>query len=300
MELAVIYGPTASGKTALSLAIAERMGDVEIVSADSRQIYRELSIGTAKPTVAELEAVRHHCINIIDPSMRFSAGAFVDAASHAITDILSRGKRPLLVGGTGFYLRALFDGLGAPELDPTIAYELEQRVRDEGIEALFEELTLRDPKSAERIGPHNRVRIVRALGCLLQTGTTFSSFRSGSGSHRRWRPRYIVVRPDRMELYASIGARFGDMVARGLVDETARAIATYGVTAPALTGVGYREAVRFLEGEIDHSAMIEMGTQSTRRYAKRQYTWMTQLDRASTTTLDRADPVVAMRALFGV
>lgn len=274
IDVPVLYGPTASGKSRLALEVASSLRGVEIVSADSRQVYVGMDIGTAKPTPAEQSIVPHHCIDLICPSDRYSAGAYARHAAKVIQEIAARGSIPFVVGGSGFYLRALFHGLAAPMLNPDVEDALWRRIDSEGYEVIVEELSARDPDAASVIPAANRVRVVRALACVIQTGRTFTSHLHGKSTGGSLRPHYLVLDPPRERLYANINNRFERMVEEGLVGETRDLAATYGADAHALQGIGYRESLAYLRGELSFDRMMSLGKQGTRRYAKRQYTWI--------------------------
>jgi tRNA dimethylallyltransferase len=280
----VIVGPTAAGKSALAMALAERMRRdghrVEIVSADSRQIYTGMDIGTAKPTDEERRAVDHHMLDVVSPDRPYSAGEYAAATRAVILDIIARGATPIVVGGSGFYIRALFEGLAAPAIDPSVLAMLEERIEREGYDALVAELERVDPAAAAAHSINNRVKTLRALACYHQTGRPYSSF-AGSGALGRFElePEYLGVTPDRPTLYAWINERAAVMVERGLVAET-RALLDAGLDreAPGLRTVGYREAIAHIDGQLDEAAMLEAIRQSTRRYAKRQLTWFRRVE----------------------
>ncbi len=278
IEVPVLFGPTASGKSRLALEVASMVGRVEIVSADSRQIYIGMDVGTAKPSRADRDHVRHHCIDIIKPTERYSAGAYALLANDVIHDIVSRGSIPFLVGGTGFYVRALFHGLDAPLSDPSVEAAIWARANEVGFDVIARELSECDPVSASSIDPENKVRVVRALACYHHTGRAFSSFRSPDSGNTRLRARILVLAPPRPLLYEAINRRFERMVDEGLIEETRRLAEIFGDAAHALQGVGYREALGYLKGSLTLDRLLELGKQETRRYAKRQYTWIRGMD----------------------
>ena len=270
IRLVCIVGPTASGKTALALDLAERLGG-EIVSADSRQVYRGLDVGTAKATAAERARVPHHCLDLVDPGERFDVARFRTAAAQAIGAIAARGHVPLVVGGTGLYVRALLHGLcPAPPRAPALRAELEATVAAEGPAALHRRLAGLDPTAAARLAPRDTVRIVRALEVALASGVPLSRWQA---EHRfAERPYEALViglaRPTR-ELDARIGARASAMVAGGFLDEV-RALAARGVVVDA---VGYREMLACVEGRTDVATALAATVRATRQFAKRQRTW---------------------------
>jgi len=276
----VIVGPTASGKTMLSLELAARFAAIEIVSADSRQIYRGMDIGTAKPSPAELASVPHHMIDIVTPDALYSAGLYAAAARSAIGEILQRGKIPLVVGGSGFYIKALFEGLSAPTVDQELLLRLQERGEREGWGLLYDELRRIDPAAAEAHSSNNHVKILRALCCYYQTGQLYSAFTGADTlAASPWRPRYFGIAPPRELLYERINARVVAMLDAGLLEETASLVALgYDAASPGLRTVGYAEALGHLSGELDAATMRSAIQQSTRRYAKRQMTWFRKVE----------------------
>lgn len=273
-QLLVIAGPTASGKTAFAISAAQRLG-AEIINADSQQVYRHFDIGTAKPTAQQLAAVPHHLISFVDPLDRYSAARFQRDADAAIAEVKGRGRKVVLVGGTGLYLRVLLHGVMAgSSADLPFRAELEARAAEQGRPALHSELARVDPKSADRIKPTDLVRIVRALEIFHQTGTPASDVREAHGFAGLRHPyRMIVLMPEREALYARINARTQAMYDAGLYDET-RALVERGLRSAAPMGsVGYAQALQLLDGEIDVARAIELTAQATRKYAKRQLTW---------------------------
>jgi tRNA dimethylallyltransferase len=268
-----LMGPTAVGKTALSLEMAERLG-AEIISADSRQIYRPLTIGTAKPSPEELARVPHHFINELDLDQPFSAGRFVEAANARIPEILARGRVPLVVGGSTLYLEGLLHGLAEvpPTSEETRAHLME-RLRTEGSERLFAELQEVDPASARTMDSTKSQRIVRALEVYHDTGRPLSYFHEHRPEPRfRFRP-FVLTRP-REALYDRINRRVEAMLEAGLLDENRRLLeAGHGPSENPLRTIGYREPLAHLRGEIGFTEMLRRLKQNSRRYAKRQLTW---------------------------
>jgi tRNA dimethylallyltransferase len=274
----VIVGPTASGKTALSLALAERFPLVEIVSADSRQIYAGMDIGTAKPSADELRAIPHHLIDIVTPDTLYSAGRYAVDARAAIDDIIARGGMPLVVGGSGFYVKALFHGLGAPAVDQRVLDDLTERAAREGYDALYDELLRVDPAAAH--SPNNRVKLLRALACWHQTGERYSAFEGEEAiGAAPYEPLYIGIAPGRAELYERINQRVLTMMRQGLVAETEELLRRgYDADSPGMKTVGYAEVIRYLAGDLAYDAAVALIQQSTRRYAKRQMTWFRRVE----------------------
>jgi len=270
----VIVGPTASGKTDLAIALAGQCGG-EIVSADSRQIYRFLDIGTAKPTPAEREAARHHLIDFLNPDKTFSAGEYAKKARPVVRDVLSRRKIPIVAGGSGLYVRALIDGMfEAESKDESLRALLKKRAEQDGPEPLHAELGRIDPVAAERIHPRDARRIIRALEVFRITGKPISDIqRNGTRPSGYIFSMWGIAWP-RAVLYGRIDSRVDDMIRRGFVDEVRRLL-EMGYTAGlnSLDTLGYREAFRYLSDEIPMEEMIALIKQNTRRFAKRQLTW---------------------------
>lgn len=275
-RIVALLGPTGSGKTRLTLALAGLVpSGVELVSCDSQAVYRGLEIGTAKPLAAERAAVPHHGLDLVEPWEEFSAASFAAIADHAIEGVAARGRVPLVVVGTGLWLRALLDGMfEGPGADPLVRGPLEERVATHGPEALHAELAQVDPEAAARIAPKDRVRIVRALEVFVLTGRTISEHhRRDRERPRRYEALLVGVTPPREELHRRVDARARAMFDEGLVEETRR-LAAEPRTAEKLRGVmGYREALLLIEGAIDREEAIRRTALEHRRYAKRQLTW---------------------------
>lgn len=272
--LVVILGPTASGKTEVSLQLAERFGG-EIVSADSRSFYRGLDIGTAKPTAAELARAPHHLIDIADPDDVINLARFQDLARKTIAEIHARGRLPLLVGGTGQYVRALTEGWELPRVEPEhrLRTVLEDWARQIGRFALHDRLAVLDPQAASEIDPHNLRRTVRALEVILSSGRRFSDQRYSTGSAPYDLLLLGITRP-RPELYARVDARIDAMIAAGLVDEVRGLLAQgYSPTLPALSAIGYREIIPYLKGEISLDESVIQIKRDTRVFVRRQANW---------------------------
>jgi len=273
--LVVICGPTAAGKTAAAMALAEHF-PVEVISADSRQVYRLMDIGTAKPTVLERQQVPHHLVDVVWPDEAFDAARFARLATPLIDAVLQRGRLPLLVGGTGLYIRALTAGLAElPGADPEIRRCLEAMADTEGSAALHRRLAVVDRESAALLHPHDRVRLIRALEVFELTGRPLSVWRREHGFRQcRYRLLKIGLTAERSELYRRIDRRAAAMFAHGLVEETAALLAAgYPPHLKALQTIGYREALRLLSGECPAREALHELQQATRRYAKRQLTW---------------------------
>jgi len=274
-RIVCVVGPTASGKTALALELAERCG-AEIVSADSRQAYRHLDIGTAKPTAVECRRVRHHCLDLVEPDETFDAARFRAAAEAALADIRARGRPALVVGGTGLYVRALLGGLcPAPPAVPQLRATLTRLAAREGTPALHRRLATLDPPTAARVHPRDAVRIVRALEVGLVSGRRLSEWQA---AHRftaaAYEPLVIGLAWPVPALDERITVRARAMIDAGFLDEV-RDLARRGVPtdAPGLRAVGYGELRACLEGRLDLPQALDAIVRATRRFAKRQRTW---------------------------
>ncbi len=272
-----LVGATATGKTELALAAARALGDVEIVSVDSMQVYRGMDIGTAKATPGEQAEMPHHLIDLADPSEDFSVARFQAAARQALDDIERRGRRALVVGGTGLYYQALVDRLDLPGDHPAVRAELQARGSEPGgLDALYRELTARDPVAAGRIDPGNERRIVRALEVILATGRPFSSFGPGlfASTHEALPLQAAGVWMPRGASATRIAERFAGMRAQGLVDEvSALAAAPAGLSRTARAAIGYKEVLEALEGRISLEAALSRAVDRTRQLARRQRMW---------------------------
>lgn len=277
--MVVVAGPTAAGKSALALRLARRF-DGEIVSADSMQVYRQLDVGTAKPGAAERAEVVHHLLDVAEPDEQFSAGRFAELAHAAIADILARGRRVFVVGGTGLYLRALLDGLlpGARR-DPALRAALEAELREAQAEGdperLHRRLRALDPEEAARIHARDSKRTVRALELQRETGRPPSALRREHGfSERRYERLYLVVDPGREALAERIDRRCEAMVAGGLLQEVRRLRERgYGPELPSMQAIGYRHMQPVVDGLDTLTHVLEQMKRDTRQYARRQRTW---------------------------
>jgi tRNA dimethylallyltransferase len=270
----VVCGATGSGKTALALDIAGRI-PLEIISADSRQVYRCMDIGTAKASVQEQRMVTHHLIDVINPDEEFSVADFVERARPLITEIGARGKLPCIVGGTGLYIEALIGGLAdLPSGDEALRQEFQRLERESGPGTLHRKLERIDPDAAGQIHPHNIVRLVRALEVCQLSGRKFSVLKEEHNfADRPYRTMKLALGYPRETLYQRIDERAAMMLNEGLIAETEALIAEYSTNLGALQTLGYREVCRYLKGEIDAGQMLEDIRKFTRHYAKRQLTW---------------------------
>ncbi len=275
--LIVIVGPTAVGKTEVAVRLARSIGG-EIVSADSRQIYRRMDIGTAKPDADQRARAPHHLIDVVDPDEAFSLAQYQAAAAGAIDDIFARSKQPLLVGGSGLYVRAVTDGLRLPAVppQPELRAELEARAAREGGQTLHDELRQVDPAATARIDPRNVRRTIRALEVYRIRGARFSDL--GCAQPPPYRTIRIGLRRPRPELYARIDARIDAMIAAGLVEEARGLAQRYDWSLPSMSGLGYRQIGGFLRGECSLEEAIAAIRQATRRFVRHQASWFRPAD----------------------
>ncbi len=270
----VLAGPTAVGKTALALELCRKMG-ADIISADSRQIYRHLDIGTAKPTAEEQRQARHHLIDILEPGQSYSAGRYAQDARAAMSRLDTEGRRFIVTGGSGLYIRALIEGFSEiPPVDPDISQRLRLEADGNGSEPLYRRLMKEDETTARRLKPADKSRIVRALEVLEATGRPISYWQGlpRAGDGRRY--HLVILSRERRQLYRMIDDRAERMIADGLLDEVRRLEEQgFRPAMESIKAVGYREALRHLDGEINLPAMAEAIKRNSRRFAKRQLTW---------------------------
>ncbi len=274
--LIVICGPTASGKTEVSINLSEFL-DIEIISADSRQIYKYLDFGTAKPTKAELNAVKHHFIDTLSPEEAYSSGKFGDDAEIIADELFWKNRLPVVVGGSGLYIKSLCEGFfeesGINNLQET-RIQLEEKLEREGIDSLYEELKNTDKESYHKYSDKNPRRIIRALEYYYSTGSPLSLDHKDKSKPRDFNALYFAIEMPREDLYDKINRRTHLMWESGLVDETKKVLEMgFSPSLNSLNTVGYKETIAYLNNEIDEVQAITEIQKNTRRYAKRQLTW---------------------------
>ncbi len=272
-RLVAIVGPTGVGKSQLALHLAQTFSG-EIVSADSRQVYRHMNIGTAKLSLKELSLVPHHLINKVNPDEDFSLAQYQQLAYRAIEDIQRRNKLALLVGGSGLYVWSVVEGWGIPEVppDPEFRYSLERKAAEVGQDKLYQELMEVDPVAAQRIDPRNVRRTIRALEVYRSTKTPFSQLQYKKPPH--FDTLIIGLTADRAELYHRIDLRVDQMIKQGLVDEVKKLTSMgYNFNLPAMSGIGYKQIGMFLRGELTLAVAIQQIKSETHRFVRHQYNW---------------------------
>ena len=274
-KVIVICGPTASGKTKLSIELAKKING-EIVSCDSMQIYKDMNIGTAKPTFEEMQGIKHYLIDFISPDKRYSVAEYKIDAEKAIEEILNKGKIPIVVGGTGLYIDTIIYGIEYPkiEFDDKYRKELEEREKKEGLIKLYEEAKQIDEEAIKKISPNDKKRILRILEIYHATGKNKTEQEIIS---REKGPKFdykvFAINMDREKLYERINKRVDIMIDNGLIDEVKKLLNKYKEFPTAMQGLGYKEVKEYLENKISKEEMIEKIKQESRRYAKRQITW---------------------------
>jgi tRNA dimethylallyltransferase len=271
----VIAGPTAIGKSGLGVQLARQL-DAEIVSADSIQLYRGFDIGSATPSVTEQSGVQHHMLNVLEPEVVYSASDYAEAASDVLAEIIRRGKTPIVVGGSGLYIRALLFGLSdSPGRDEELRQELYRRGEEEGLDTLHDEVKRVDPAYAAKIHPNDRVRIVRALEVYELTGKPLSDHHDDHDSRKSpYRIAGIGLSAERKALHERIGERTRAMLDAGLIEEVRQRL-DEGVSPDCqpMQSIGYQEVLQFLNGALTREELPERIARNTRRFAKRQITW---------------------------
>ena len=278
-KIAVLCGPTAAGKTEYAIGLAREFGG-EIVSCDSMQLYKFMDIGSAKPSPEELKAARHHLVDEIDPREKFSAAEYERRASAAIEDILSRGRLPIVTGGTGLYLNSLIYEMdfSAPPENGSLRASLYAIAEEKGPAALFDRLKSIDPDAAERIHPNNIKKVVRAIESA-ESGCKIADFAAVSKRRQEWDAVMMCLVRDREELYDRINRRVDILMEKGLVDEVKK-LTAMGLDSSdiSMKGIGYKEIIGYLNGEYDLEEAVRLVKRNTRHYAKRQLTWFKRYD----------------------
>ena len=274
-KVIVICGPTASGKTSLSIELAKQING-EIVSCDSMQIYKDMTIGTAKPTKEEMDGIKHYLLDFVSPDQRYSVAEYKKDAENTIEKIISEGKVPIVVGGTGLYLEALIYNIEYQNIEEDMEYrnKLYEIEREQGLSKLYEMASKIDSKAMEKISPNDKKRICRVLEIYHLTGKTKTELEEES---RKNEPKYnyklFGITMDREKLYERINLRVDIMINQGLIDEVKNLLEKYNNFPTAMQGLGYKEVVEYLNGLITKDEMIDKIKMETRRYAKRQLTW---------------------------
>ena len=273
-KVVVIGGPTASGKTDLSIRLAKKING-EIVSADSMQIYKEMNIGTAKPDEDERQGIKHYMLDIINPDERYSVADYKRQAKIAIQEIINKGKTPIVVGGTGLYIDSLIYEIEYVDIQTDLEYrkQLEERVEKEGLQKLYEEARKIDECAMEKISPNDKKRILRVLEIYKQTGKTKTQLDKQSRKDVQYDYKVFAINMNREILYNRINKRVDIMIQKGLIDEVKQIYNKYKMFPTAMQALGYKEVVYYLEDKITKEEMIEKIKQESRRYAKRQLTW---------------------------
>ncbi len=274
-KVIVICGPTASGKTNLSIELAKKI-DGEIVSCDSMQIYKNMTIGTAKPTIEEMQGIKHYMIDCVSPDVRYSVADYKKDATKSIQEIIEKGKVPIVVGGTGLYLESLIYGIDYNEIKVDLEYreKLEKLLETDGLDKIYDMAKEIDEKAMEKISRNDKKRIFRVLEIYHSTGKTKTQLEIES---RKNGPEYnyilFGITMDREKLYDRINKRVDLMIANGLIEEVQNLIAKYNSFPTAMQGLGYKEVIQYINGDLTKDEMIDKIKQETRRYAKRQLTW---------------------------
>ena len=274
-KVIVICGPTASGKTTLSIQLAQKING-EIISSDSMQIYKDMNIGTAKPDQQEMQGIKHYLLDFVEPNQRYSVADYKKDAENAIEDILQKGKVPIIVGGTGIYVDSLIYGIEYPniEFDENYRKELERRVEKEGLEKLYEKAKKIDPQAMKKISRNDQKRILRVLEIYNATGKTKTEQEIESRKNEvKYDYRVFAINMDREKLYDRINKRVDIMIQKGLIEEVENLLKKYNEFPTAMQGLGYKEVVEYIQGKVLKEDMIENIKRESRRYAKRQITW---------------------------
>jgi len=274
-KVIVICGPTASGKTALSIELAKKI-DGEIISCDSMQIYKDMNIGTAKVTEEEMQGIQHYLIDFVSPDVRYSVANYKNDAEKAIETIIDKGKIPIIVGGTGLYLDSLIYGIEYPEIkfDEKYREKLENEIEENGLEYLYNKAKEIDEQAMQKISPNDKKRIIRVLEIYHATGKNKTEQEIESRKKEvKYDYKIFAINMDREKLYERINIRVDKMIENGLIEEVEDLQKKYNHFPTAMQGLGYKEVVEYLQNQITRDEMIEKIKQESRRYAKRQLTW---------------------------
>ena len=301
-KILVIGGPTAVGKTELSIELAKRLNG-EIISADSMQIYKYMDIGSAKVSKEEMNGVVHHLIDVVDPSINFSVADYKEQGEKVINEILSRGKLPIIVGGTGLYINSLTCNMNFTEAEKDKEYrkELDKLANEYGNNYIHEMLKDIDPISYKEIHANNRKRVIRALEVYKLTGKPFSSYNAGEDFYKsEYDVHYYVLTMDREKLYERINLRVDIMMEKGLLEECIK-LKEMGYTSSmqSMQGIGYKEILYYLEGDVKLQEAIDMIKQGSRNYAKRQLTWFRRDPRVTFLDKDKLSDVEILEKVIG-
>lgn len=278
-KVIVICGPTASGKTSLSISLAKKING-EIVSCDSMQIYKEMDIGSAKPTVEEMQEIKHYLVDFVSPEKRYSVSEYKEDASKAIEEIINKGKTPIIVGGTGLYLNSLIYNIQYNEMEVDLNYrrELEKEAEEYGLEVLYNRAKEIDPEAMEKVSANDKKRITRVLEIYNATGRNKTELEKKSRKEVPYNYLIFGINMERSILYDRINKRVDIMLEQGLIEEVKNLINKYSNMLTAMQGLGYKEVKEFLDGNISKEEMIEKIKMETRRYAKRQITWFKRIE----------------------
>ena len=278
-KVIVICGPTASGKTSLSISLAKKING-EIVSCDSMQIYKEMDIGSAKPTVEEMQEIKHYLVDFVSPEKRYSVSEYKEDASKAIEEIINKGKTPIIVGGTGLYLNSLIYNIQYNEMEVDLNYrrELEKEAEEYGLEVLYNRAKEIDPEAMEKVSANDKKRITRVLEIYNATGRNKTELEKKSRKEVSYNYLIFGINMERSILYDRINKRVDIMLEQGLIEEVKNLINKYSNMPTAMQGLGYKEVKEFLDGNIRKEEMIEKIKMETRRYAKRQITWFKRIE----------------------
>ena len=275
-KVIVIVGPTASGKTSLSIELAKKING-EIVSCDSMQIYKDMDIGSAKPTQEEMQGIKHYLIDVVSPNERFSVAEYKKQAERAIEEILTKGKVPIVIGGTGLYADSLIYGIEYQEIDYDENYRKSLEIQaqtDDGLKMLYNQAKRIDEEAIKKISENDKKRIIRVLEIYHQTGKTKTELEAESRKNEvKYDYKVFAINMDRQVLYDRINRRVDIMIENGLIQEVENLLKKYKQFPTAMQGLGYKEVVQYFNKELTKEEMIDKIKQETRRYAKRQLTW---------------------------